>query len=82
MQTLMKPQSTKYLTGIIPNTWIETIFEYDKFYLIHVSGDTATDEEWESYKNELVSEFGDNVEHIYQLPDDKLKFEVYLRKDN
>jgi uncharacterized pyridoxamine 5'-phosphate oxidase family protein len=81
MQSLLKPNS-KFLTGIIPNNWVEVIFEYENYYLIHVTGDATTEEEWENYELMLREEFQENFDEIYRLPEDNLVFQVFLHKNN
>ena len=82
MHTLIKP-TTKFLTGLIPANWTELIFEYKNFYMIYVSGDeNATEEEWENYRLKVEEEFGDNIDKIYQRPEEKIVFEIYLKKND
>jgi len=80
MDTLTKPQP-KFLTGIIPNNWEETIFIYESYYLIHVSGGTITPDAWENYLKLLKNEFQENLDEVYRLPEDNTVFEVYLHKN-
>ena len=81
MQSLLKPD-TKFLTGLIPANWVEVIFEYENYYLIHVTGDATTEDEWESYEQALRSEFKENFDDLYRLPEDKTTFQVFLLKSS
>lgn len=81
MQSLLKAE-TKFLTALIPANWVETIFEYETYYLIHVSGDATSEEEWENYVNILRSEFAENFDDIYRLPETNTAFQVFLHKNS
>lgn len=77
----MKPTTTKFLTGIIPSSWEEFIFEYDDFFMVYVQAETLSDLQWNQYLEKLQSEFGNNLEDCYRLPDKDGDFEVYLVKN-
>jgi hypothetical protein len=69
----------KFLTCIIPDHWVEEIYEFQQYYACEVKG-----EKDEKRFKEIVSrcryEFGDNLLEVFSVSADGAKFIVYLKK--
>ena len=82
MSTHATPLPTRFLSGIIPNNWVERIYDYKGYYFIYVTGDKISEERWLQLQETFKKEFGDNLQHIYEHPSNGIAFEVYLKKGN
>jgi len=86
MQILMAQHpsqlQTRFFSGIIPENWIERIYDYQGYYFVYVTGDKVSEEYFENLKLRFVNEFGDNLQHIYEHPSNGIAFEVYLKKSD
>ena len=71
----------KFLTGLIPETHKEIVFEYPNYYACRIKGPRMTDEDWNKQSEKIKLEFNEQLVEIYSNTCYGVDFIVYLRKD-
>lgn len=72
----------KFLTGILPANFQETVYEDNNSYICNVKGERLSDEKWDNLAGKIKEEFGKNLIEIYSVTCYGVNFNVYLRKHN
>ena len=72
----------KFLTGILPEGFKETVFEDDTHWSCEVEGKYLGDKLFDDLFEKIKSEFGNNLAEVYSLTSGGVHFVVYLRKSN
>ena len=76
------PTDKKFLTGIIPETWSEIVYENDTFWTCEVKGERLSSKQWESLHNQFKEEFGPSFVETYSYNENGAWFVLYLKKKN
>lgn len=78
----------RFLTGIIPNTWDENVYENDNFWTCKCSRNPQTnydtynknEKEFDIVYEKIKEEFKEHLMEIYSISSCGDSFVVYLRK--
>lgn len=71
----------KFLTGLIPEIWIEEVYESNDHYSVIVIGEKLTPINWDHLTKILKDEFGNDVMEIYSMSPCGLHFVIHLKKN-
>jgi hypothetical protein len=74
--------TNKFLNGLLPTGFNETVIEYDRYWACRVKGRSLPDAEWDQLTQKICDEFGSNLMEIYSNTCYGVDFVVYLKKNN
>lgn len=69
-----------FLNSIIPDFFIETVYENDTHWASQVKGFRLNDDGWADLVKKIKNEFGDNLIEVYSISGNGVRFVVYLKK--